>query len=386
MGELKMELSLSKLKYQGVTVLSSLVMVLFATQALAKTPADDSGKPVAPVAGEKKAQADDAEVLISLVETALASGKLDTLKNIFEKRGNGFLDQRPLLAATAYIKLKNWQEAQIWLDRAEIKGPMTQEEIIHTASLVTELNASPTVKRPTQGIVKLLAVEAQKNTTSTAKRKEIAYILLDLKAHEAALPTLKTLAQTQGGDWVFAYSESLARLGRKKESTEFWASRAKMKDLKDQEKRDIGYLLMESRNLAAATEVFQELANSAPPESKDVEQLLYLWSPHPEQYSLDWLVARGRSSEGETRAHWMKHLIDFENGKEAIRVVGDKIPTHPKVLDRYLEALTIIPDAPRAGEVILLQLQTEKNAERIAYFGSLADGLDQFEVARTAYH
>jgi len=385
MGEFNMELSTSKLKYQGAIALSSIAMLLFAAQAIAMPQANASEKPVTSVAEEKKAAADDPEVLISLVETALESDKMDTLRNIFEKRGNAFLDKRPLLAATAYIKLKDWQEAQSWLDRAEKMGSMTQEEIIHTAGLVIELNASNTAKRPIDGIVELLAVEVQKNTISTKKREEIAFIFLDLKAHEAALPTLKTLAQTQGGDWVFAYSENLTRLGRKKESTEFWASRAKMKDLKDQEKRDIGYLLMESRNLAAATEVFQELANSAAPESKDVEQLLYLWSPHPEQENLDWLVARGRSSEGETRALWMKYLIDFENGKEALRVVSDKTPTHPKVLDRYLEALTIIPDAPRAGKVILQQLQAEKDPERIAYFGNLADGLDQFEVARDAY-
>jgi len=317
--------------------------------------------------------------LMEQVEEALNAGRLDALADLMDEHGAAKFEERPLLAASAFTALQRRDEALEWMARAENKTPLRLDELLHLASLHHKLAPEGNAPAHTSNLVTLL-VAALKNAPEE-RRGEIAFSLIELKADEAALPLLLQLANELGGDWVFAYAEAGKRLGRDEEVTRFWAARAKLPDLSPSEKRDIGFLLLED-NKQAAIEVFRELANTEPPDGQNVSQLLFLWGPRPGREARDWLVARGRAAQDAERAGWMRHLMNLGAAEDATAVVEGTVPHHTGVLDIYLEALAETKDGPAAANAIRQHLAAENRVERLEHFAEVAEGLDEYAIAR----
>lgn len=320
-----------------------------------------------------------AHAFIEQVEEALDAGRLDTLAALLEHNGTSALDSRPLLAATAFSALKQRAAAVDWMVRAQEAPGLSLDEKLHLASLYLQLPDDGSPAAPVDRVVNLLT-DALKSAHAN-RREEIVHTLLALKADAAVLPDLLKLANDEGGDWVFAYAETAKRLGLDDVVERFWAARAKMPDLSTAEKRDIGFLLLES-NKPAAIEVFRELADTEPPSGENVNQFLFLIGPRPDRQVLDWLVARGRASQDAARAGWMRHLLDLDAAEDAAAVVAGSVPTHPGVLDVYLEALAHLEDGPAASSAIRRHLPDETRIERLEFFASMAEGLNEYGTAR----
>ncbi len=327
------------------------------------------------------------EELIRLLDTALDSGHTDVMKKVIEKHGEEFLSTDPLLAARVMLALQDIDGMLRWSQKAQDIPQLNLEDKIFLAEVVLKMRSlAPNRPEPaTEKLQNLFLTELRDPNFPESRKEELVYILLDLKAHAAALPYIKELANTGGGNWVFAYVETARSLGLENDIIDFWRARAKRSDVSEEQKRDIAFQLLEANQKPAAIEVFMALAAASAPDSQEVDDLLFLWGPRPMQEALNWMVERAQSSQREERADWMKHLLNGGAAQEALKVVGENIPDHEKVFQVYLETLGTLQDAPGVEAAIRHRLPDEQNPDRLIRFGELAEGVDRLEIAIEAY-
>jgi len=324
------------------------------------------------------APAIEGETPAERMENALDAGRLDTVQEILDHENAAWQSERPLLAATAYTALKRRKAALEWMARAEKNDGLAVDEMLHLASLYLKLGREGA---PTADFGPLASRLAGSLEGAPAEdQREIAHALIDLGADALALPGLLKLAESEGGDWVFAYTEAAARLGKHDEVARFWAARARLPDLSKKEKRDIAFLVLET-DKQAALGIFRELADSEPPGGENVGQLLYLWGDKPGDEATGWLAARARAAKGDDRAGWLSHLMNLGASALVIAVVGEVPPRHAEILHVYLEALALTGDGPAAAAAIRENLAAENRVSRLQYFAGVAEGLNEYGAA-----
>jgi len=226
-------------------------------------------------------------------------------------------------------------------------------------------------------------------TERSAKAKEAhLYALMEHGGDAAALPYLREFARIPGGSWVFAYEAALRRLARHGELLAFWRGRAARTDLSSLERRSVADNLLQAGQKELAEQVLLGLANDAPPDSRDVSQLLYLWGPRPASWDLDWLQARAQASAGAARAAWMNHLTNAGAARRAMAVVGERWALsrwESAVLDAYLDALRAVQDGAALSAVVDPQIDLESDPRRLRRFGRLSVEFGQDATAYKAY-
>ncbi len=309
--------------------------------------------------------------------------------DVLNKYGEEFLSPRPLLAARLMFALDKETSALSWIQTAENLPLLSLDQQIELAGLYGQLERSGKFQRnfDTKILRNRILAELQASSLPEARREELVYALLELKAHKQALPHLKQLAYSRGGDWIFPYEETLLKLGRNKEVIDLWRMRIKQSGLPTEEKRQLAFQLLQSDSKTEALAVFRELAETAPANSADVEQLLFLWGPRPGKEARLWLTKRAETSQGKERAQWMKHLIYKGGAKEALRL-ADKTPSAETTEQQFavhLLALNEFHDNKDFTVEILKSLQSENNVDRLLRYVTLAQEREQLDVVQTAY-
>lgn len=325
----------------------------------------------------------------SLTKKQLTAENYKLAKDVLNKYGEGFLSPRPVLAARLMFALDKETSALSWIQTAESMPLLTLGQQIELASLYGKLERSGKIQRPfdTTILRNRILLELQAPSLPETRREELVYAMLELKAHQQALPHLKQLAYRRGGDWIYPYEETLRKLGRNQEVIEFWRMRIKQSGLPVEEKRLLAFQLLESNSKIDALNVFKELAETAPVQSADVEQLLFLWGPRPGKEARLWLLGRAKSSAGKERVEWMKHLIDKGGAKEALHLAAMTPPaeTTDQQFAVHLLALGELRDNNAFAAQTLQSLQSEKNSNRLFRYATLAEDREQLDVAKTAY-
>jgi len=309
--------------------------------------------------------------------------------DVLDKYGEAFLLPRPLLAARLMFALDKEPAALRWIQTAENMPLLTLDQQIELAGLYGKLERSGKFQRPfdTTILRNQILLELQAPSLPTARREELVYAMLELKAQRQALPYLKQLTTRLGGDWVFPYEETLKKLGRHQEIVAFWRMRVKQSGLPVEEKRQLAFQLLESNSKTDALNVFRELAETAPAQSDDVEQLLFLWGPRPGKEAKHWLLDRAKASHGKERVEWMKHLIGAGGAKEALRLASMTPPaeTTDEQFAVHLLALNELRDNNDFVAEIHQALQAEKNSNRLFRYATLAEDREQLDITQEAY-
>ncbi len=235
-------------------------------------------------------------------------------------------------------------------------------------------------------LIAFLQKELDRTDLSQETKETRLYALMDQGADGAALPYLRRFAETYGDNWVFAYEDALRKLGRREELLAFWKVHAARAGLPNSERRSMVDRMLEEGQKGLAEKALLELARDAPPESRDVSQLLFLWGPRPAPPALNWLEARARSSSGAERAAWMNHLTNAGAPRRAIAVMaGQEPPTRSALLDAYLDALVSAHDGTALSTVLDRTVSLENDPQRLRRFSRLALELEQNTVARKVY-
>ncbi len=308
---------------------------------------------------------------------------------VLKKYGEDFLSPRPLLAARLMFALNKETSALRWVQIAESMPLLSLDQQIELVGLYARLERSGKNKRTfdTKKLRNRILVELQAPSLLEARREELVHAMLELKGHRQALPHLKQLAYRLGGDWIFPYEETLEKLGRTQERIDFWRMRIKQSDLPLEEKRQLAFQLLEDNSKTDALLVFRELAETAPAESADVDQLMFLWGPRPGKVAREWLVDRAKASKGKERVAWLKHLIHKGGAKEALHLVAMAPPTESTNEQFNVQRLALgeLRDNKDFTVEALKILQSENNSNRLFQYASLAEDRDQLDIAKNFY-
>lgn len=331
----------------------------------------------------------DNDLLITFAEKVLADKQTELMRRIFDKHGDGFLVTRPLLAANLMLSLKNKGSSLRWMQRAENLPDMTLDQQIELVGLYGKLGRSNMIGQTkfTRKLGDRIARKLNDPKLPRARKEDLVYAMLEVKADEQVLPHLKLLAYQQGGDWVYPYEETLVKLGRNKELIDFFQMHIKHPDLAVDEKRRIAFRFLELNHKEDALPVFKGLAESATALSPDVEQLLFLWGPRPSKVNRKWLANRANDSKNEERTQWLRHLANAGGAREVIQLTR-KEPSSgatDRLFSVYLQALEELEDKETFVRALGQWLGSETDPDRLWLYGSLAEDQSQLELANKAY-
>jgi tetratricopeptide (TPR) repeat protein len=196
----------------------------------------------------------------------------------------------------------------------------------------------------TRSAIALVATDLAKTPSDSPRRERLVRALMDLDAPNAVLlPHLEAFALERRDSWTFAYDERLAQEFRTGDRVSLWSRLAALPDASVPERRTAASRLIELGASSRAADVLQTLAAAAGPADPDVQQLLWLWGPRPDESRLRWLLSRHDSAPPADQAAWLAHLANA--GGE--HLVVEAIPEPPAAAGAgYLRTWI---DAHRAG-------------------------------------
>ena len=342
-----------------------------------------------PAAGQSPKGATDNDLLITFAEKVLANNRTELMNRIFKKYGYDFLTSRPLLAAQLMLALNDKVSSQRWVQMAENQPHMMLDQQIELVGLYGKLGQSAKIgqTKHTRDLDDRIAQELDDSNLTQSRKENLVYVMLELKANESVLPHLRQLAYRQGGDWIYPYEETLAKLGRNKELIDFWRMRVKQSGLRVEEKRRLAFQFLEGNSKTDALPIFKELAETASAKSEDVEQLLFLWGPRPAKADRKWLADRAKASKNEERAEWLRHLINASGAREAVRLA--MMEPASQVTDNlfsvYVLALQELEDMDTFASALNQWMESETNPDRLFRYGRLAEDQSQIDMANVAY-
>jgi tetratricopeptide (TPR) repeat protein len=329
------------------------------------------------------------DLLITFAQKVLEDNRPELMNRIFEKHGDGFLSTRPLLAAQLMLALKDKSSSLSWVKKAENQPNMTLDQQIELVGLYEKLGQSDKIgqTKNTRNLDHRIALELNDSKLSQSRIEGLIYVMLELEAHEQVLPHLKQLAYHQGGNWVYPYEETLAKLGKNEELIEFLRVHVKRSGLDVEEKRRIAFSFLNVKSKADALPVFRVLADTAPAKSPDVAQLMFLWGPRPADRDRKWLVDKAKASKNEERTEWLWHLVNAGGAREAVLLALREPSSNvtDNLFKVYVQILQELEDKQVFASTLEKWLESETNPDRLIRYGSLAEGRSQLQLANRAY-
>jgi tetratricopeptide (TPR) repeat protein len=231
----------------------------------------------------------------------------------------------------------------------------------------------------TSDLVDLLTSELDGDATTSAANEQRLQLLREHGSASVALPYLRRFAEARGGEWIEAYEAALVATGRGEERVRFWREYGGRASTAAADRRGIAFRSLEAGEKAIAESIWRDLAASAPPDSPDVSQLLYLWGPRPRATEIDWIASRAEAASGPQREGWMRVLIDAGAPQRALDVGrGSFSPA-------YLDALVAASDARALNDAVVARVAATSSADELRRLGNAALQLGQRPAMRAAF-
>jgi TolA-binding protein len=327
------------------------------------------------------------KLLLVLSELTLTTQVSDSMKNVLEKFGDDFLSSQPLLASRLMAHLNDQESAFRWLQEVESQPNLNLDQQIATVHLYNKLNVPERAKTKIDlsRLQTLITLKLGESSISPSKKKDLIHALIGFGALEPALPHLKILAETEGGDWKFNYVKALKVLNRTKQLVDFWEGRINSSQLTPDEKRNIVFQQLEENLKSDAEKLLKSLAENASPESPDVLQLLFLWGPSVSPENLKWLTSQAKATQGKALAGWMKHLIQVGAAPNAVAISKTADLSNKELFDSHLQALQALVNKEIIDKEIQDMLISEKNTNHLIRYGDLASDLELFKTSLIAF-
>lgn len=225
----------------------------------------------------------------------------------------------------------------------------------------TYVEAAKKAKRNDE-LAAFLKVELARPDLSRKEREDRIYALIDLGGAAAALPYLQSQAETYGGEWVFAYEEAAKKAGQENQYLDFLTKRLERTDLPRAERRDGAFRLLAANRKPQAEKIFFSLAQDQPPDSPEVQQLLYLWGPRPAPAQLDWLEKRAREARGAEKGAWLDVLANDGASARVVQIAedsGSAATMDAAVFAAYVQALATLKRNDKLAQALDQRLAKE---------------------------
>ncbi|MBL8799537.1 MAG: hypothetical protein JNM56_36985, partial [Planctomycetia bacterium] len=246
-------------------------------------------------------------------------------------------------------------------------------------------------------------------------REELIELLRVQKQWDIALPEMAELARTKGDPWFWNFVESARAAGKKAMLAEFLraeadrsdlsypaldqridllaeensnaalphlAKRANRPGLPAEDQRALAWRLLEGGDKLAARGVYERLAETAGPASKDVEQLLFIWGNNPGDKEISWLLQRARSAVAGDRAAWIERIVQAGAASQvdSIETGGD-----PLVRDALLRAHQTARNLPKFREILSEAVGSGSSPDEFRRYARLAREESMNDLAARSY-
>jgi tetratricopeptide (TPR) repeat protein len=201
-----------------------------------------------------------------------------------------------------------------------------------------------------------------------------------------ALPYLRDLAESGDLQWFYACDEALRKLGPTSERVAFLTAYARRTDLNPEFRGQLASQILDVGGKQVALELFMQDAEGAPPRSKAVEQVLFLWGPRPPREGIDWLLQKARKAAPQDRAAWLTRLVDANAASEALPLAAEWYQTGDDSVTEVLA--TCLEQLRRKDELqALLKQEALRNPEtrRAAKLAAAGESLGLLQEALVLY-
>jgi len=204
----------------------------------------------------------------------------------------------------------------------------------------------------------------------------------------ATLPHLRRLADRFGGDWIGTYEEALDQLGRRPELLAYLLERAHQPAISAEQSREIAYQILDLGDKDAAEALFRALAATAPAESEDVNELLFLWGPRPSAERVAWLAGRLRNAPSAAeRLGWLRQMIAVEAPAAAVEAVEpqDLAKDSTEMVTLWADALGAVRDSSAVAARLRAAMDADSSPDHLRIYAEAAYDAESWDLALGAY-
>lgn len=242
------------------------------------------------------------------------------------------------LLLDAYLASGNFAKALPYLRDRKDNSAEAKEDYLYALTRLVKKD-----QRHGEELVRFARQEINNPALSEKQKKAFVYALLDAGRPEVVLPFIAELAHNRGGEWAQIYADNLDRLGRHEEARKFRLQLAYAPNASEKLQTEMAFALLDNGYKQDAENIFLTLAENAPVDSPEVQQLLYLWGARPDQGKIDWLLTRYMVEEdADAQQLWADYLVDRVSDEGLVALI-DREPLlglqSQDITARYYEAL-----------------------------------------------
>lgn len=222
---------------------------------------------------------------------------------------------------------------------------------------------------------------------SDHEKLAILYALARARKLDHVLPYLKEFAVETGGTWAAAYAKETAKLGNPAEARIFWLRAAMRPGISDREKTSIAFNLLALGYVTDAQFLFFDIAQNKPPQSDEVQRVLYLWGPRPTIEQLEWMYSRFEKAPLKQKAGWGKMMLNYTSAETLDELVNrhPEMLNNPTVARRYFELLQERGKLGVSTELAIKAAEQTGNYEMLRQFARTSSDYMHRKPARQTY-
>ncbi len=315
--------------------------------------ADRAGELVDPVGKLTQVEHPQAQVQTSHRRLAAAAGRFDILKPWLEANAN----KAPLMHLRDLFYLandhKHYEVSTDIAERLYARDPSPMNRDIMVAAYIASekfdkalpLLRDQMAKTPGADDRVYLMALSKVARKDAAARKELvdyttaalqsgrgdnraqlnyAYILVNNGRKDTAITYAKKFSAERGGEWKRMLSQLTQKGGSTtaKLSREQMIALAKSPSASSATKRQMAYNLLNAGHKADATAIFQALASDKGPESKEMQELLYMWGGKLNNEQLAWIQARAAKATPYDKDCWATLINGVADDNSVLAYVG----------------------------------------------------------------
>lgn len=153
-----------------------------------------------------------------------------------------------------------------------------------------------------------------------------AFALINNGKRDVAMPYVKAYSAERGGEWRRMHAQLTAKPGSgapaKKLSREQRVAMAQNPKISPENKRQLAFSLLNDGHKADATVIFQQLAESKGPDSKEMKDLMYMWGGKFTPEQMAWVKARAAAAPAHERQGWSSLIAEHGDDRTVMEYVS----------------------------------------------------------------
>lgn len=237
-------------------------------------------------------------------------------------------------------------------------------------------------------LLELLETELNLPETPESRKLAIISLMYQNGIADKYMPMVKEYAMKKNNkQWYYLYTGLLRKSGKLAELRAFDREIAMSPGAPADVKRRYAYDALSGGNRPDAMKLFGELADSAGPKSKDVQQLVYLWGPRPDEENLNWITRRAVNAPAADRDEWLKILYNAGGYQQLVTLV-EKIPDSkrtPTMRANYIQSLLVLNQHGKIQAELDKAIAEENSPEKLSELASFGMAQNFRISSETAY-